>query len=417
MYQDVKNDILTKFYAFSLLLYILALYDINWFYSFSFFGVRVFIIVVCLIKMFAKPMPIRREMLSPLLLLLVFCLYGIFRALGYNNIVILTYVSLLFSMTSVILSSKEEKAYLLRFFTNVIVAIMLLSLVGWIPYLMGIDLPHTDLIQHRNGFHEYYDYYLFRLDYDSTVKIFPRFQGVFLEPGQMATPCVFLLFLNAIEHKVFTFKNFILFVSIILSFSLIAYGLLVFTMVAVAWFNGARFRLPLTIGVLVIITGLSLFFVTREDSALTMLILNRLEYDDELIIAGNNRTTDSFDRMYESFIHSNDRFLGIRNRIIAEEDWSSRASGIKKVIVRDGFVGLAINGLLLLSLFWRNKTKKTLAFLIILVTAYLVRDLLFNPMWFTMAILGFYTLGEERRDKILADLDEKELEVQQYSFN
>lgn len=392
---------MTRFYAFCMLLYVLAVYDVTWldFLSYS-SPIRFFIIVVSIMKIMGSRRTLQNSRMAPIVFLLLYCLYCIIATLGSFYLSI-NYLSLFVSMTSIIMLNVEEKKYLLDLFTKAFVVIMVISLIGWIPYLLGVNLPHTSLIYHRNDFHEYYDYYLFRVSYVSSIGFFPRFQSIFLEPGQMATPCMFLFFLNAMEGNVFSFKNIVLLLSILLSFSLIAYGLLVFSLVVIPWFKGKKFRLPLTIGVVGAIVGATFFFLSNEDSVVNTLILSRLGYDDESLITGNNRTSGEFDLMFDSFMRSGDKFFGIRNKLISGNDWTTNSSGLKKFIVHFGLVGLSLGMLMILSLYRKNKNKKTLAFLVILVTAFVVRNLLFGALWLSIAILGFSTLGLDAEQQVL----------------
>ena len=52
MQKEQKITLYTKFYALSMVLYVLAMYDVTWLsYSLSFRAIRIFITIVCLIKM------------------------------------------------------------------------------------------------------------------------------------------------------------------------------------------------------------------------------------------------------------------------------------------------------------------------------------------------------------------------------
>ena len=395
MFQVKKTDYSMLFYSFSILLYLLVVYDVNWFYSFSFFPIRIFIVAVCLSKLMNSNIASRNKYFAISFFLFLSCLYGAIISLRGNTYLVLSYLAIFVSMASIIGLSKDQKEFLLNFIINSFVVILTISLAAWILYLLGIHLPHSSLILHRNGFHEYYDYYFFRLTYHSSIGIFPRFSSIFLEAGQLGTPCVFLLYLNAVKNKLISYKNIVLFVAILLSFSLIAYGLLIFALVTITWIKGSKYRLPLTVVVILLLAGVSLYFISTSDSVINELIFSRLESDDEKIITGNNRTSIIFDSRFDVFIKSEDRYLGIHNQLSSGYDWTFNCSGLKKAIVHYGIVGLFINSLFIISLFWKSRSMSSLCFLIILIISYYVRDLLFNPMWLSIAILGFLTFSEE----------------------
>lgn len=394
-----KIDFLTRFYAYSMLLYVLALADVTWLDSLSYnVGIRLYIIVVCIVKMAESPFVIQSRWKAPLCFLLLYCLYCMLITFGefYQTI---SYIALFLSMMSIITLKIGEKRFLLNVFTVGFVVILVISLIGWILFLLGVNLPHSGLINHRNGYHVYYDYYFFRISSGALYSIFPRFSSVFLEPGQLATPCAFLFFLNAIENKIFGLRNVVLLVAIVLSFSLIAYGLLVFSLVMIAWFKGFKYRLPLAVSVVLVLAGLTTYFIYNQDSAVNELIISRLEYDEDDIIVGNNRTSQIFEANYQSFIKSGDRYLGIRKKLVTGYDWTINSSGYQKYIVHFGLFGLVFGGMLIFSIYWNNRNSKTLVFLIILVTAFIVRNLLFAPLWLSITILGFYVFGGDKTKK------------------
>lgn len=398
MQKEQKITLFTKFYALSMVLYMLAMYDVTWFsYSFSYTSIRVFITIVCLIKMSQNATIILRKQSLPLLLLFIYCMYSmIVTHIGDKNVFI-KYVALFLSMTSIVMLTKEERLFLLKLLTNVFVIILSISLFGWFLFLFGFNLPHSGLIYHWNGFHEYYNYYLFRIAASSMESEFmPRFQSIFLEPGQLGTPCVFLLFLNLLEDKMWKFKNIILLLAILLSFSLISYGLLLIVFLSISWFKGSRYRVFLTM-LTVVLIGAVYYFVSYSDNAVNALIISRLERDDEMVIVGNNRTATIFDINYASFIRSSNKYFGIHNELSTGYNWTNNSSGYKKFIVHEGIVGLVLFMILIISLFLKNKNIRTFVFLVVLVMAFFVRNLLQNPLWLSIAIIGFYSIGDDKK--------------------
>ena len=402
MQQEHNIASFTKFYALSLLVYVLAMYDVTWLNKAPVTLLRGFIILVCLLKMFGNSyLRISRNQVLPIILLLIYCVYSVVITHSGDPFVTIRYAAVFISMSSVFFLTYYEKLYVLRVFTNGFFVILLISLFGWVLFLLGVSLPHSGLILHSNGFHEYYDYYFFRIASQSLESDFPRFQSIFLEPGQLATPCVFLFYLNSFENKVFGRKNLVLLVAIILSFSLISYGLMLVTFVTIAWTKGARWRVPLTIIVVFVIGGIYYFASSSENNAINALILSRLEYDEETIISGNNRTASVFDANYANFIKSKDKYFGIHKELSSGYNWSNNSSGYKKFIVHEGIVGLVVIMALITAMFLKNKKNaKTFIFFIILVMAFLVRNLLQSPLWLSIAILGFYLLGNENNLKV-----------------
>lgn len=386
---------ITRLYVFVITLYIFRVYDVTWLYfiSASLVGSIICFVVIIKFILTKNRLLYKSKDITSVFLLLLYCFYSITITHLHDGFIVITFTAIFLSMTSVILLSREEKQYLLKVITNCFVIVLLVSLPFWILFLLGVNLPHSAPIQHPNGFHVYYDYYFFRISVRTVDALFPRFSSVFLEPGQLATPCVFLFFLNSLENKILSFKNIILLIAIIMSFSLIGFGLLLVSLVSIAWFRGSRFRYILTVFVLLVIGGFYNYFSSFEDNAVSALILSRIEYDKDEMIVGNNRTSYIFDMNYRSFLQSNDKYFGVHDQLKGNSNWASNSSGYKKFIVHHGIVGLTIFLLFIISLYWFNRNTKTTVFLLLLLTAFFVRDLLQNPMWMSMAIIGFSLLN------------------------
>jgi hypothetical protein len=169
-------------------------------------------------------------------------------------------------------------------------------------------------------------------------------------------------------------------------------------------FRSQKHRIFKTIISVIAIAGISFYFSNseNEDDPITTLIVYRLQYDEEKGISGNNRTTSYFDSQYEQLMSSSDRYWGIHQQLKEGEDWTYNTSGYKKVIVHRGIIGLFISLLIPFLLFYYNRNLATASFLVMVVTAYMVRDLMMSPLWMSIAIIGFYILGKQAiEDKTL----------------
>ena len=94
-------------------------------------------------------------------------------------------------------------------------------------------------------------------------------------------------------------------------------------------------------------------------------------------------------------MQSSDKYFGARDQLTEGNNWTVQASGYKKFIVNHGIVGFAIVLLLMLILFWNNRSMASLVYVLIVVVAFLVRDLLTSPLWLTLAVIGTYIIGSE----------------------
>ena len=393
--QAWEPDLLTKLYVFSVCLLIYAVAEVSWLMSIPRQPLYVLVSVLALIKMVQKGTSFSKGRIGFILVWFIYCMMSIFVIRG-NIFLALYYILLFFTMSSVVMLTVDEMKYLLKVITNCFVVILVISIFGWVLYLIGFPLPYTGPIYHSNGYHIYYDYYFFTTQANLGGN-YERFSSVFLEPGQMATPCAFLFHLNTRNDRIFRFRNMIMLVAIIMSFSLVAYGLLLFSIVAnLLTRSNSRYKVPTMVVTLSLLGGLFWYFSTNEDTAIYARIISRLEYDEESnTISGYNRTGDNFEIHYANLMQSSDKYFGARDQLTEGNNWTVQASGYKKFIVNHGIVGLAIVLLLMLMLFWNNRSMASLVYVLIVVVAFLVRDLLTSPLWLTLAVIGTYIIGSE----------------------
>lgn len=387
-----KNKVKDKFlyiYIICICLFIFNRANVLWFEKMPELAMYFITIVVSLLKITGGTGKLEYRNLSLIMILFVFSLMMAF-VWFYSGIISFIWVMAFFlAMTSVIMLPIGEKRYLLKVLTNCFVIILLISIPAWILYLLGVPLPHSNLIYHSNGFHVFYDYYFFRLSQNASYALFPRFSSIFLEPGQLATPCAFLWFLNGAN---FSRKNIILLVGLILSFSLIGYGLMIAGFITARLYRSARYRLVKVVFALIAVIAVSLYFSRNEnsDDPVKTFIVSRLEYDTEKVITGNNRTSEYFDIRYELLMKSSDKYWGIYKELKEGDNWTYNCSGYKKFIVHRGIIGFAVFLTFIFFLFWHNRCLSSFVFLILLLAGFFVRDMLQTPLWLSIAILGFY---------------------------
>ncbi len=379
-------------WAYSVCIYGIIMANVSWGWGIS----REFAMAYIAIISFLKLSKSNIEFFPKCRLLIIsFIIYELFNVIIWNEFrigIIISAATYLLLIFSIVLSIYEEKKLLLKAMSNCFVVILLISLPAWILYLMGVQLPHGNEIR-PNDFHVLFDYHFF-LTTAQGYNFFPRFQSIFLEPGQFATPCAFLYFLNGAN---FSRKNILFLIAILLSFSLISYGLTIAAFTTSRMFRSQKHRIFKTIISVIAIAGISFYFSNseNEDDPITTLIVYRLQYDEEKGISGNNRTTSYFDSQYEQLMSSSDRYWGIHQQLKEGEDWTYNTSGYKKVIVHRGIIGLFISLLIPFLLFYYNRNLATASFLVMVVTAYMVRDLMMSPLWMSIAIIGFYILGKQ----------------------
>lgn len=388
-----KPDLLTKLYVFSMCLLVYNFAEVLWLQKIPRAPLFILTNAIALLKI-AKT----NIYYSPkkVIWIVVWFFYQMLPIMTRNSSPSSLGVHLLYVliMSSVIFLSIDEMKYLLKGLTFCFVLILVISIPPWILYLMGVPLPHTGPHYHPNGYHIYYDYFFFRADAKINSSDYNRFSSVFLEPGQMATPCMFLFHLNTRKGKLFQFKNIVMLIGVVMSYSLIAYGLLIISLI-VNQMSRSRNKVLLTVMTVLIIGGLSFYFSTHEDNSINELIVSRLQYDEDNVISGYNRTTEDFDIRYDRLLESSEKYFGIHEELRGD-NWTVNASGYKKFIVHNGIVSFALVLLLMGILWWDNSNYRALVFVTMVIIAFLVRDLLTSLLWLTITVIGMYILGKEK---------------------
>lgn len=236
-----------------------------------------------------------------------------------------------------ILSLKEKYiTSVLQFVTKYLSLILLISMIGFVLYKVGIPLPSTvlnttDLLSGTNLSNFYF------FVYNLSPFTFARFQSVFLEPGYLTLGVAPLLFIH--KYNVKNKQVLILLFAQLLSFSLAGYIILVVGYVFVSFCseeNGrykgliyGLFVMLLTLGVMVLFLGQE-FFQT--------MILDRLQFVDGAL-AGDDRSSQYLDFQYDKMMLSDDKWFGIDYNA----DFSEKGtSGYKLFAVQHGIIGVIL---------------------------------------------------------------------------
>lgn len=192
------------------------------------------------------------------------------------------------------------------FLTYALACILIVSIPFYFFYLFGGNLPHFRFVF---GLYTFDNYYFFLVDDRFNLQLIPRFCSVFIEPAQLGMTCVTLLFPQA--GKWHTLRCRILFLALLMSFSLAAYACLVFMLFAVAWMKGkAVLGKIILLGTIVLSIGVTAMFYNRGDNLVNQLIVSRVMLDENGEMEGNNRATGLFVKEYDKFIASGEVLFG-----------------------------------------------------------------------------------------------------------
>lgn len=286
---------------------------------------------------------------------------------------------------SVIALSNDDKAVFLKFISRVTSIILCISLIAWLLFLSGVPLPHTAEFLHDDDYHTYINYYFFVISPRDYI-VLPRFMGVFKEPGHMASICVLLIIANLKNGSRSLFDIIVLSLSLVLSFSLAGWVVMGISLLLMSIIDG-RHRLIKVLGVTVLFAFLIIGFRGNENTIVYRYIFSRLEYDEEIGIAGNNRTNVYFDTKYEQFKSSSDVWFGISSELRQGEKWTTGCSGWRVAIVHHGYIGFLLMNLILFAYYYVYRSKYGLVFLIAYLLLNYIRAYFINPYWLYIFLL------------------------------
>lgn len=324
-----------------------------------------------------------KRLLSVILISIVL----VYEGLKIYPISILSWIQL-FSriiLVSVLIFSQYDFLYkALKFITRVTAIIILVSLIFWGIYLIGIPLPHYYVV--TNNYYDHSVYYFFLLNNGSVI---PRFAGLFLEPGHVGSTACLLLFLNGVTLK--KWENVIFLIAIFLSLSLAAYGLLVGCIGLHLFIKSKRAFLKL-IPYLVVLVSAVIFFLNYNggDNPINEKILMRLVFEDGEM-SGNNRTSQAFDNAYDSYIKSKRVYTGMGRDVMAAESSVGILNGTatwKRYFFLRGYVGCVLLLFFLFYYFSAYPTKRGFAFLILYLVCNMIRDYPLDELWLYLMVIS-----------------------------
>ena len=238
----------------------------------------------------------------------------------------IAYVSLMFYHDG------EAMRRAMDFVTRCMAVLLLVSMSGFALYLLGYPLP-SSAVSYADKY-DFYNYYLFLILDGDLWLFFPRFQSVFLEPSHLAVACVLLLMLQVGRWR--RWYNVVLITATLISFSLEGYVLLVCLFFLGRWILRRHVVRGIALSIFVVgSVAVGSFYYHDGENILNRMIMQRLEVRDGNLV-GNNRTTDSFDAEYESFLSTSDIWMGRE----ALKDFGN--AGYKVFIYTNGVVGLTL---------------------------------------------------------------------------
>lgn len=270
---------------------------------------------------------------------------------------------------------------LLSFITKSFAVILFISIIAYILYFLGRLPISPQYIELSDGRYSSQNYYFFILTMRDTVADYIRFKSIFMEPGHLTMGLVPLIFANR-----FNLRNkyvLILFVASILSFSLAAY-IVMFVGYILLYLNIKNLR-KLLVGIAAFFFVIFTINITGNSEVLNIFLWERLEVTTNGTIAGDNRVTDAFQRVYENTINGPNALWG--DNTIDVTSYGA-ISGYKKYIVQHGFIGAIL--ITILFLFF-TLTYRTWSIFVYSIVFLLLLYQNAYPFWYCIILM--YTLG------------------------
>ena len=333
-----KRDIAIALFTIGIAINIFASIHVMYFWMIEaycpFVTMPLFIMSVLLSRSTRTPIFTRTDFLLPTLLSLIVQYYQcLVNAQNIVPFIISTASLCMFYCMFRIDKEIAEKS--LTKICKVFAGFLIISILFFFLHFIGVNLPNVSV---ERGNYSYTNFFFFLLDDRELWNILiPRFNSVFLEPGHMGTTIIMLLATQIGKWK--KWYNVVLFVALLMSFSLAAYCLGVMLLFLRLWMLRRKIVLKVLglVSFLGIIVGGS-FVYNDGDNMLNNLIVMRLEVSDTGDdFKGNNRVSEDFEKEFESFLGSSDVLLG---RKMDYEGWGN--SGYRVYIYDYGMAGFAL---------------------------------------------------------------------------
>lgn len=257
-----------------------------------------------------------------------------------------------------------------------------LSLVFFLLHACSVSLPYEQIKPlNKEKIEVYYQYPFFVITDSLMNNIFPRFFGMFDEPGIVGTFAGIILFM---EKYKFSKQNLIFFITGLISFS---FYFMLLTILGLLIFTHGRKR------VVFILVFISLFLLTKSIPIVDTLVWKRAQIEDGRL-AGDNRTTDSFDLYYKAFVNSPD-FLWGR---LSKEAVDKVSASYKQLVINYGliFCLFYLFILLLLSYSQVKNWKYVILCMILILTLLYQRPFIFSPIYFFVCYIPMITFKLQR---------------------
>lgn len=298
-----------------------------------------------------------------------------------------------------IADSEKERlfSYIVKWFGLIMIPGLLLYAISFI-----VTLPSFGIIKTHYGGDFYGEScynYLFYLRHITTGSTgIQRFNGPFIEPGDLGCIAAFILFGAQFQFKKYKYLWAVL-AGLIVSFSLAGYVLTAFGYISIMFIsNHISFR-RLVVGLSIMI-GLYFIGITYNNgnNYINKSVLSRLQDDNLSIENANGRTTiQKMESFYNMVNDPTILLTGYDNKTVEELSETGAGAGFFNQILSIGVIGMV--GMILPNLYLvvtSNKKKYAWAFFILFILYMYQRC---DAFWFSIIICYVYGIVIKEREQ------------------
>ena len=295
---------------------------------------------------------------------------------------------------------KEESEDLLHKISVVFAAIVALGVIEYLVSLV-VPLPSFGKLKYVGIAELEFEYfnYIFMVQQDSySVVDYQRFASIFTEPGHLAVVSCFLLYGNKYDFK--KWYNIVLLVGTIVSLSLAGYLLIMMSMFFLSTGKNSK---KLLIALIVLVATGTLFgiYYNGGDNVINERIFERLQYDEEKGISGNNRVSDNTELLFLAAVANGDIIRGYGAEFDDYVDAGYHGAGWQFFLLRKGVIGLIFAVFFYLFMTFDSKNRKyALGLLAIYSAAFLDQADVFNFAWSVIFVCAYKTAPVAERKRL-----------------
>ena len=216
----------------------------------------------------------------------------------------------------VLLSDNEGIDEHVHFLNKALCVLFVPGLIIHVVFLLGASFPSVPIQYKDNLNYIFFNYF---------VDVVPvvnegtyRFQSVFLEPGYLGTLLAFMLYANRYDFKKWPVR--IMVIALLFSFSLAGYITTVFGYLMCSYSQGKNSRRYISFVALLLVLYYGSQLYNDGDNTINNLIVERLQLDDEVGIAGNNRFAENTRNNFEYYMESGGLLFGVEG--LEESDYA-----------------------------------------------------------------------------------------------